>query len=84
MTAEQKLNEVVPQCLNPDGGRWFKKPYIVYVNGQRLLDSRGTPRRYKDSMTAAVAGAKEIDKHRTEKQKRAERERRFMRKGGKW
>lgn len=31
-----KLNEVVPQCLNPDGGRWFKRPYIVYVNGKRF------------------------------------------------
>jgi hypothetical protein len=78
-----KLNEVVPVCLNPNGSRWYKKPYIVIVNGHRLKDKRGTPLRFINSMTAAIAGAKEVDRQRDEKQKRLARERRFMRKGGK-
>lgn len=55
------MNEIIP-VEDFTGAR----PYGVKVNGWYLADKRGKPRRYKDSFTAAIAGAKHIDKLRKE------------------
>lgn len=39
-------------------------PYIVNVDGLGLRDSRGRLRRFKDSFSAALAGARHVDKLR--------------------
>lgn len=39
-----------------------QRPYIVKVNGTTLMNNQHNPRRFKNSMTAAVAGAKEVDR----------------------
>lgn len=41
-----------------------KRPYIVLIDGKRLLNSHGTPIRFKDSITAALGGTREIDRLR--------------------
>lgn len=38
------------------------RPYIVKVNGKTLMNAQFNPRRFKDSMKAALAGAKEVDR----------------------
>jgi hypothetical protein len=45
-------------------GGFTKRPYIVLVDGERLLNSQGTPVRFKDSITAALGGAREVDRRR--------------------
>lgn len=40
------------------------KPYGVRVNGGLLVDKRGRARKFMDSFSAALAGAKEIDRLR--------------------
>lgn len=35
----------------------YVRPYIVKVDGKILMTLRGNPRRFKNSMQAAVAGA---------------------------
>lgn len=37
------------------------RPYRVMVNKTFLRDARGSERRFKDSFTAALAGAKYVD-----------------------
>lgn len=55
------MNEIIP-VENYTGTR----PYGVEVNGWLLVDKAGRPRRYKDSISAAIAGAKHVDKIRRE------------------
>lgn len=38
------------------------RPYRVEVDGEILRDDRGSARRFKDSFSAALAGAKEVDR----------------------
>lgn len=45
-------------------GRMTMRPYIVLIDGERLLNSQGTPVRFKDSITAAVGAAREVDRRR--------------------
>lgn len=40
------------------------RPYRVSVNGEILRTSNGSARRFKDSFSAALAGAKEVDRRR--------------------
>jgi hypothetical protein len=55
------MNEIIP-VLDFTG----QKPYAVLVNDWYLVDKRGRPRRFKDSFSAAIAGAKHVDKLRRE------------------
>lgn len=55
------MNEIIP-VLDFTG----LKPYGVQVNGWYLIDKAGRPRRFKDSISAAIAGAKHLDKIRKE------------------
>jgi hypothetical protein len=40
------------------------RPYVVKVNGKILMTRQRTPRRFKDSKSAAIAGAYEVDRLR--------------------
>lgn len=53
---------VEPVELALDHGRSNgAKPYIVKVNGWTVTDKRGTPKRFKDSIAAAIGGARHVD-----------------------
>lgn len=39
-------------------------PYVCRVDGWTLIDKLGRPRRFKDSINAAIAGAKHVDRLR--------------------
>lgn len=55
------MNKIEPVEI---GGLPMNKPYGVKLNGHFLRDSRDRVRRFRDSITAAVAGAKEVDRRR--------------------
>jgi hypothetical protein len=57
------MNKVEP-IYNDNHGYALERPYIVQVNGKTLLDKGLNPRRFKDSIAAAIAGAKEVDRLR--------------------
>ena len=44
--------------------RHWKRPYCVKINGEVLLNFRGRLIRYKDSQSAAIAGARELDRRK--------------------
>lgn len=44
------------------GTGFMKRPYYVLINGEALRTSNGSVVRYKDSMTAALGGAREVDR----------------------
>jgi hypothetical protein len=52
--------EVTP-ILDSGHADAFRRPYIVKVNGQTLMTKQLNPRRFADSISAAIAGAKHVD-----------------------
>lgn len=52
----------VEPIYHPGHADAHSRPYIVKVNGRTLMNNAHNPRRFKDSMKAAVAGAKEVDR----------------------
>jgi hypothetical protein len=59
------VSYIVEPVWHPRGSA-YRKPYVVKVNGKTLLDRSFNLRRFKDSKTAAIAGAKEVDRLRKE------------------
>lgn len=57
----------VEPVYSANHGYAAERPYIVRVNGKTLLNNQHSPRRFKDSMKAAVAGAKEVDRMKAQK-----------------
>jgi hypothetical protein len=49
--------KVEPVEVDETGAR----PYIVKIDGWTVTDKAGRPKRFKDSIAAAIGGAKHID-----------------------
>lgn len=56
------MHQIEP-IIDTNGGRSQDRPYIVKVDGKVLMGKR-SPRRFKDSFAAGLAGAREIDRQR--------------------
>lgn len=54
----------IEPVIDTNAGRSQDRPYIVKVDGKVLMGAR-SPRRFKDSFSAALAGAKEVDRLRS-------------------
>lgn len=50
--------------IEPAAGHHMKRPYTVKINGEYLRNSNGIVTRFKDSHTAAVGGAREVDRRK--------------------
>jgi hypothetical protein len=59
------VNYTVEPMYHPRGGA-YHRPYVVMVNGRTLMSKHHRYRRFKDSKSAAIAGAKEVDRLRAE------------------
>jgi hypothetical protein len=55
------MNEV--QVIELTNVRWARR-FIVEINGKKLLNCYGQPRRFATSSNAALAGVNEVDRFR--------------------
>lgn len=62
------MSYTVEPFYHPGISGGYARPYVVKVNGRILMTAQHNYRRFKDSKTAAIAGAKEVDRRRREGQ----------------